>query len=333
MRLAKHSAARLQRLRLVFHQHPDEVLTVAAASALTALLATGLGAVRDAAVLAVALSACTALAYLGHCVSPRERLRRAVRIGLGRGEFYVAYQPVVDTYTRRCMGVEALLRWRHPRFGAGGPGVFMQEIENTSVAGALTLFVLREANSALNQLWFAQHWHVSVNICARHLMEERFVEDMCESAGPMLRRIVLELTERSCVERTPQVIDALSRLKRYGVRLSLDDFGTGFSNLDILGDFHFDLVKVDRRFLAMSGDACALFLRSVVALVHTLGAKVVAEGVETDAHHEVVQSSGVDLAQGYWYGKPMTVEQLGAFVSSRTPMENGRDGIGSGHEE
>jgi EAL domain-containing protein (putative c-di-GMP-specific phosphodiesterase class I) len=164
-------------------------------------------------------------------------------------------------------------------------------------------------------------------------MEERFVEDMCESAGPMLRRIVLELTERSCVERTPQVIDALSRLKRYGVRLSLDDFGTGFSNLDILGDFHFDLVKVDRRFLAMSGDACALFLRSVVALVHTLGAKVVAEGVETDAHHEVVQSSGVDLAQGYWYGKPMTVEQLGAFVSSRTPMENGRDGIGSGHEE
>ncbi|MFM0005164.1 EAL domain-containing protein [Paraburkholderia dipogonis] len=184
----------------------------------------------------------------------------------------------------------------------------------------MTCFLLREANNALKQVPFAQDWHISVNICAGHLMEERFAEDICESAGPMLDRLVLELTERSCVERTPRVIAALSHLRQRDVRLSLDDFGTGFSNLDLLLDFRFDQVKVDRRFLAMRGEARTLFLKSIAALVHTLGAKVVVEGVESAAEHDVIQRSGIDLAQGYWYGKPMAVEQLRAFASAYTSI-------------
>jgi len=180
--------------------------------------------------------------------------------------------------------------------------------------------VLREANSALTQLPFAQHWHISVNICARHLMEDRFVEDICESAGPILERLVLELTERSCVERTPRVVTALSHLRQRDVRLSLDDFGTGFSNLDLLADFRFDYVKVDRRFLAMRGEARIPFLKSIAALVHLLGAKVVVEGVESAADHDVVQRSGIDLAQGYRYGKLMALDQLRAFAAARTSI-------------
>ncbi|NML99100.1 EAL domain-containing protein [Paraburkholderia sp. RP-4-7] len=306
----------MRRLRPVFDGHLDAVVTVAVASSLAGLLAASLIASRDAVVLAIALSACSALVYVGYRLRPKVKLRRAARIGLRRGEFHVVYQPIVDTRTRHCVGVEALLRWGHPKFGAGGPGLFIGELEGTRLLSALTCFVLREANNALTQLPFPQHWHISINICARHLLEDRFVEDICESAGPMLERLVLELTERSCVERTPRVVTALSHMKQRGVRLSLDDFGTGFSNLDLLADFRFDYVKVDRRFLALRGEARIQFLKSVAALVHALGAKVVVEGVECAAEHDVVQRSGIDLAQGYWYGKPMAVDQLRAFASA-----------------
>ncbi|WP_429363345.1 EAL domain-containing protein [Paraburkholderia sp. GAS32] len=306
-------------------------VTAAVASSLAGLLAASLIASRDAGVLAVALSACAGAVSVGYLVRPKARLRRAARIGLRRGEFQVVYQPIVDTRTRHCVGVEALLRWGHPKFGAGGPGLFIGEIEGTRLLSALTCFVLREANNALTQLPFPRHWHISVNICARHLMEDRFVEDICESAGPMLERLVLELTERSFVERTPRVVTALSHMKQRGVRLSLDDFGTGFNNLDLLADFRFDYVKVDRRFLAMRGEARIQFLKSVTALVHTLGAKVVVEGVESAAEHDVVQRSGIDLAQGYWYGKPMAVDQLRAFASSTASIDTLHDVTGTEH--
>jgi EAL domain-containing protein (putative c-di-GMP-specific phosphodiesterase class I) len=162
-------------------------------------------------------------------------------------------------------------------------------------------------------------------------MEDRFVEDICESAGPLLERLVLELTERSCVERTPRVVTALSHMKQRGVRLSLDDFGTGFSNLDLLADFRFDYVKVDRRFLAMRGEARIQFLKSVAALVHTLGAKVVVEGVERAAEHDVVKRSGIDLAQGYWHGKPMAVDQLRAFALATASISTLHDVTGTEH--
>ncbi|MEW9586799.1 EAL domain-containing protein, partial [Paraburkholderia sp. DGU8] len=274
MRFLQRYTARIRRLRPVFDEHLDAAVTVAVASSLAGLLAASLISSRDAVALVIALSACGAVVYVGYRVRPKVKLRRAARIGLRRGEFHVVYQPIVDTRTRYCVGVEALLRWGHPKFGAGGPGQFIGELEGTRLLRALTCFVLREANNALTQFPFPQHWHVSVNICARHLMEDRFVEDICESAGPMLERLVLELTERSCVARTPRVVTALGHMKQRGVRLSLDDFGTGFSNLDLLADFRFDYVKVDRRFLVMRGEARTQFLKSVAALVHTLGAKV-----------------------------------------------------------
>ncbi|MFM0204082.1 EAL domain-containing protein [Paraburkholderia fungorum] len=332
MRVFQRYTARIRRLRPVFDGHLDAVVTVAVASSLAGLLAASLIASRDAVVLVIALSACGAVVYVGYRVRPQARLRRAARIGLRRGEFHVVYQPIVDTRTRHCVGVEALLRWGHPKFGAGGPGLFIGELEGTRLLGALTCFVLREASNALTQLPFAQHWHISVNICARHLMEECFVEDICESAGPVLDRLVLELTERNCVERTPRVIAALSHLRQRDVRLSLDDFGTGFSNLDLLCDFRFDQVKVDRRFLAMRGEARIQFLKSVAALAHTLGAIVVVEGVESAAEHDVVQRSGIDLAQGYWYGKPMAIDQLRAFASARTSTNALHDVTGTEHE-
>ncbi len=331
MRFFQRHTARICRLRPVFDQHIDVLVTVAVASSVAGLLAASLIASRDTVVLVIALSACGAVVYVGYRVRPKAELRRAARIGLRRGEFHVVYQPIVDTRTRHCVGVEALLRWGHPKFGAGGPGLFIGELEGTRLLSALTCFVLREANNALTQLPFPRHWHIAVNICARHLMEDRFVEDICESAGPMLERLVLELTERSFVKRTSRVVTALSHMKQRGVRLSLDDFGTGFSNLDLLADFRFDYVKVDRRFLAMRGEARIQFLKSVAALVHTLGAKVVVEGVESAAEHDVVRRSGIDLAQGYWYGKPMAIDQLRAFASARASISALHDLTGTEH--
>lgn len=331
MRLFQRYTARLCRLRPVFDEHLDALVTVAVASSVAGLLAASLIASRDTVVRIIALSACGAAVYVGYRARPKARLRRAVRIGLRRGEFHVVYQPIVDTRTRHCVGVEALLRWSHPEFGAGGPGLFIGELEGTRLLRALTCFVLREANNAVTQLPFPQYWHISVNICARHLMEDRFVDDIFESAGAMLERLVLELTERSCVERTPRVVTALSRMKQLGVRLSLDDFGTGFSNLDLLADFRFDYVKMDRRFLAMRGEARIQFLKSVAALVHTLGAKVIVEGIERAAEHDVVQRSGIDLAQGYWHGTPMAVDQLRAFALATASTSTLNDVAGTEH--
>lgn len=314
MRLFRRYIARVGRLRPVFDEHSDTLVTIAVVSGVAGLLAASLIASCDTVVRVIALSACGAFAYVAYRVRPRARLRRAVRIGLRRGEFHVVYQPIVDTRTRNCVGVEALLRWSHPEFGAAGPGRFIGKLEGTDLLRALTCFVLREANRALAQLSLPQSWHLSINICARHLMEDRFVEDICESAGAMLGRLVLELTERSCVERTPRVVTALNHMRQRGVRLSIDDFGTGFSNLDLLADFRFDYVKVDRRFLAMRGEARIEFLNSIATLAHSLDAKVVAEGIETAAEHDVVKRSGIDLAQGYWHGKPMAFDQLRAFV-------------------
>jgi EAL domain-containing protein (putative c-di-GMP-specific phosphodiesterase class I) len=315
MRFLQRYTARIRRLQSVL-QHFDAAVTVAVAWSLAGLFAASLIASRSAAVPLIALSACGAVVYVGYRVRPKARLQRAARIGLRRREFYIVHQPIVNAHTRHCVCVEALLRWCHPKFGAGGPGVFIGELEGTRLLSALTCFVLREANNALTHLSLPQHWHISVNICARNLMADRFVEDICESAGPILERLVLELTERSCVERTPQVITALGQLRQRDVRLSLDDFGTGFSNLDLLADFQFDQVKVDRRFLAIRGEARIQFLKSVVALAHALGSSVVVEGVESAAEHDVVLCSGVDLAQGYWYGKPMTVDQLRELASA-----------------
>ncbi|MFM0380006.1 EAL domain-containing protein [Paraburkholderia strydomiana] len=327
MRFLQRYTARIGSLRALFDEHRDAALIVSVASSLAGLLAASLFAARDALTLLIALSACGAIAYVGYWVRPKARLRRAVRIGLRRGDFHVVYQPIVDMRTRHCVGVEALLRWGHPRFGAGGPGQFIGELEGTRLLGELTRFVLREANNALTQPPFPQHWHISVNICARYLMNDCFVEDVCESAGLVLERLVLELTERSCVERPARVVTALSQLRQRDVRLSLDDFGTGFSNFDLLADFRFDYVKVDRRFLSMRGEARIQFLKSVAELVHALGAKVVVEGVESAAQHDVVKRSEIDLAQGYWFGKPMAVEQLRAFASAS--INTLQDGTGT----
>ncbi|WP_345815228.1 EAL domain-containing protein [Paraburkholderia sp. PREW-6R] len=327
MRFSERFTARLRWPRALFCEHHEAALNLSIAASVAGLLAASLFVSRAAVVPLIALSACGAVLYVGLWVRPKARLRRAVRIGLRRREFHVVYQPIVDMRTQQCVGVEALLRWGHPKFGAGGPERFIGELGATGLLGELTRFVLREANNALTQPPFPQHWHIAVNICARHLMKDCFVEDVCESAGPVLKRLVLELTERSCVERTARVVAALSQLRQRHVRLSLDDFGTGFSNFDLLADFHFDYVKVDRRFLAMRGEARSEFFKAVAALVHTHGAKVVAEGVENAAECDAVRRAGIDLAQGYWFGKPMAVDQLQAFASAS--LKALQDGAGT----
>jgi diguanylate cyclase (GGDEF)-like protein/PAS domain S-box-containing protein len=250
----------------------------------------------------------------------RAKLLRTARRGLRRGEFYVVYQPIFDVSTSACVGVEALVRWRNYTFGGVGPDLFIVHLERTSLIGPLTRFVLRQASIDIRQTPGVDHWHISVNICARHLANERFVDDIRQAAGTMLNRTVLEITERSCAARTPQVRAALRTLKQAGVLLSLDDFGTGFSNLDLLGDFNFDLVKVDRRFLETDDENRPVFLKAVANLVHALGAKVVVEGVETAEQHRSVQQSGIDLAQGYRYGMPMTIKQLREFAYAETTL-------------
>ncbi|MFT4508705.1 EAL domain-containing protein [Caballeronia sp. 15711] len=248
----------------------------------------------------------------------RAKLLRAARRGLRRGEFYVVYQPIFDVNTSACVGVEALVRWRNDTFGGAGPDHFIVHLERTSLIGPLTRFVLRQASIDIRQTPGVDHWHISVNICARHLASRGFVDDIRQAAGTMLNRTVLEITERSCAARTPQVRAALHTLKQAGVLLSLDDFGTGFSNLDLLGDFNFDLVKVDRRYLVTDEENRPAFLKAVANLVHSLGAKVVVEGVETAEQHRSVRQSGIDLAQGYRYGMPMTIKQLREFASAET---------------
>jgi diguanylate cyclase (GGDEF)-like protein/PAS domain S-box-containing protein len=240
---------------------------------------------------------------------------------VGRDELVVHYQPLIDLATCQTTGVEALVRWRHPKQGLLQPGSFLPQAERTPLITPLTRWVL---NDALRQqrAWRAEgiDLTMAVNIAARTLkpngdLPDTVVEltDIWDSPPG---RLTLELTEGTLIE--PAAPGVLARLHDMGGKVSIDDFGTGYSSLAYLQNLPVDQLKIDQSFVrnlaTEKGDA--VIVRSTIDLAHNLGMTVVAEGVEDEHTLDILTQYGCDSAQGYLFSRPLTAEELTPWLTT-----------------
>ncbi|MBB5460158.1 EAL domain-containing protein [Paraburkholderia sp. Cpub6] len=250
--------------------------------------------------------------------APRRLLLAAVRQGLKRKEFHVVYQPIVAVSDRSVVGVEALLRWHHAKWGPISPAIFMEEVESSDMLEEVTRFVLQTALAEMSALTPAFPLRIAVNIAPRDLQRKGFVAEVVAAVRslPPNTTLVLELTERFLLSESALTSAAFSALRAEGVRFAIDDFGTQYNNLDLLGRFPFDYLKIDRKFVSQVDTVGADLIAGIVALARPFGVKVIAEGVETQSQHDGLESVGVPYAQGYLYQRPATAQSLATSISS-----------------
>jgi EAL domain-containing protein (putative c-di-GMP-specific phosphodiesterase class I)/CheY-like chemotaxis protein len=253
-------------------------------------------------------------------ISPAE-LERGIR----RGELMLEYQPIVGCKALDMRGVEALVRWRRGDGLRVPPAAFIPIAEaNTDLMDLLTMKVAEQAAQDWRTL-AVSGWRtsVSINISTQNLRRLDFPEriaEVVEGAGAPASNIKLEVTETAAMSEPQVTLDTLLRLRLKGFRLSVDDFGTGFTSIAMLQRLPFTELKIDRSFVqdvAQSADALAV-ARGIVALARSMGLSTVAEGVETREVLTELESLGADCAQGYFISRPLTLDKLLVWLAERS---------------
>ncbi|MFE7869205.1 putative bifunctional diguanylate cyclase/phosphodiesterase [Micromonospora humida] len=242
------------------------------------------------------------------------------------GEITMYYQPQVAIATGEVVGVEALLRWRHPRRGMVDPEELIRVAEQSAVMRLLTYRVIDDVVAQLAK-WSAAGTtlRAALNVSVRDLHTGEIVDriaDRLASYGVRPDRLQLEITEGALMADPRRVLATITRLHQLGVAISLDDFGTGYSSLQHLRRLPLSEVKVDRSFvLGMAEDADdAAIVRSTIELAGALGLRVVAEGVEDERTWRLLYAAGCDAAQGWFYARPMPAEELTAWLARYRPL-------------
>ena len=259
----------------------------------------------------------------------RLALAGELRRALEQRELVVYYQPQAAVATGLVTGVEALVRWHHPRQGLVGPDVFVPLAENTGLIGPLTMAVLDNALAQVRN-WdrMGVHLDLAVNLSTRSLLDRGLpgvVSKMLARHGLAPQRLELEITESMIASDPERAFEVLAQLRSVGVRIALDDFGTGYSSLANLRDLEVERLKIDRSFTQAMCESHpdAVIVASTVDLAHQLGLEVVAEGVETQEAWERLRQMGCDLAQGYFLARPMAPEHATAWLTGRRKLETG----------
>ncbi len=254
-----------------------------------------------------------------HRVVLTQDLRRA----LADHDLRLAYQPIVATSSKVLDGVEALLRWRHPRLGWVPPESVVRVAEASGLILPLGEWVLEQACRDLRRwqrTYRAAPSFVTVNVSALQLMTPGFdetVEQVLRSTGVDPASLFLEVTETVFLENGPRALSALKRVSSLGVGITLDDFGTGYSSLNYLRRFPFDIVKVDRVFAqnVHTDPSTRTIVAAVIDLAHGLGLSVVAEGVETPEQLAELERLGADRVQGFYLGRPQLRDDFDRSLS------------------
>ena len=270
-------------------------------------------------------------------VRERHSMKLDLERALENGELIVYYQPIVALATQQILGVEALMRWRHPRRGMVSPSDFIPLAEETGLILSIGRFALRRACSeAAAWSTMSPDFVLSVNVSGRQLQQDDFVAEVATvlaETGFDPRRLVLEITESVMVEDDAAIGRALLALKSLGVKLAIDDFGTGFSSLSSLRELPVDILKIAQPFvedLGTDGDDGA-FAAAIVRLGQTLGLAMIAEGIERNEQLDELRPLLCGMGQGYLFAKPMDgalfTEVLGRAV--RRGGTRGMAGSGS----
>jgi len=251
----------------------------------------------------------------------RLTLTNQLRVGIQRNELRLHYQPKVCMRTGRILGAEALVRWQHPDHGLLFPGRFIPLAEETGLIGEIGDWVTQEACRQM-ALWKQQglrDLRVSINVAKRqfdhgHFLQ--FLQDVLTETQLPPEWLVVEITESMLVSDTGWAIQQMTALQSLGVKLSIDDFGTGYSSLSYLKRFPADELKIDRSFIIdLPGQAKDhAIVQTVVALGHSLGMQVVAEGVEEEAQLRALQRMGCDVLQGFLFSKAVPPQAFEALV-------------------
>ncbi|HET7267101.1 MAG TPA: bifunctional diguanylate cyclase/phosphodiesterase [Oleiagrimonas sp.] len=263
-------------------------------------------------------------------VALESKLRQAEK----NGELRVYYQPQVDACSEDIVGMEALVRWEHPELGMISPAFFIPIAEETGLIIPIGEWVLRRAcaDCVRWQQRFKLPLRVGVNLSALQLMQPNLVDVVraaCAESGLNPKLLDLEVTESISMKSVPNLLDTLSALRGLGCGISIDDFGTGQSSLDYIKRFPADRIKIDQSFVRNIGmdPGDEAIVRATLEMAHTLGRKVVAEGVETEQHHAFLRELGCDELQGYLFCRPlspvsfdnMLAERARAFAAGTDP--------------
>jgi EAL domain-containing protein (putative c-di-GMP-specific phosphodiesterase class I) len=252
-----------------------------------------------------------------------------VETALDNQQFFMVYQPQIDFNTGKLKGVEALIRWRHPVKGIISPEKFIRMAELTGLIVPLGKWVMRTACTDVakwNDDPVLGKIEVAVNVSALQLKSGTLVEDILqilEETGLAPERLVVELTESAFVQDDGQNASTMHQLKEAGIKLAIDDFGTGYSCLSYLRDIPGDYLKVDRSFvMELPGNEKAeAVIKAIVSLGKSLGYRIIAEGVETEAQARFLKDIDSDIAQGFLYSRPLEAEALQQWAIENLPAQ------------
>jgi len=244
-------------------------------------------------------------------------------------QFSLVYQPVVDFASGKCIGAEALLRWRHKTLGDIGPGEFIPLAEGTTLIRPLTGWVLDTALGQLAQWGHAgQHPKISINISVRNLDESDFAAALAEKLAKHdvdARAVQIEFTESVLVGYSARALERVQALKEMGVSIAIDDFGTGYSGLSYLQQLPASVLKIDQSFIKSlaTSEHDQKLVRAIIYMAHDLGYRVVAEGVENHEAYDMLASWQCDEAQGYLIAHPLAPAAMGPWFEGATTKGNG----------
>ena len=261
--------------------------------------------------------------HMNQAAAIRVQMEARLRAALNGNEFTLHYQPQIDLQSGKVSGVEALIRWNNAELGMVSPASFIPLAEEIGLIVPISEWVLRTACSTARKWLDAglDFGCLSVNISPQQFRQRNFpqrLEQIMQETGLPAEHLELEITETTIMETAEVTVAMLMRLKDLGLALAVDDFGTGYSSLAYLKRFPIDRLKIDRSFVAdLENDASdAAIASAVIALAHSLGLQVVAEGVETQGQSDFLRQQGCDSVQGYFYSRPVPESEAIAFFRS-----------------
>ncbi|HEY9907165.1 MAG TPA: EAL domain-containing protein, partial [Thermosynechococcaceae cyanobacterium] len=254
-------------------------------------------------------------------------LESDLRRALVRNEFLLYYQPQIDLKTNQILGVEALIRWQHPRLGFVSPAQFIPLAEETGLICAIGDWVLREACHQ-HQAWRSAGLppiRIAINLSAQQFQQPNLVSSIIQTlqeTGVSPRYLEMEITESAAMHNIAFTTAMLQQLQQAGIQIAMDDFGTGYSSLSAIKHFPFHILKVDQSFVrdALTNPSDAAIVKAVVALGRGLGLKVLAEGVETQAQLDFLRTIDCDSAQGYYFSKPLPASEIAMVFASKRSL-------------
>lgn len=269
-------------------------------------------------------------ADMGSRVLERLRQETHLRHALERNEYFLEYQPQIDLVTQKIIGVEALLRWRHPELGIVSPEKFIPALEDMGLIVAVGEWVLKQSCLQAKS-WLQQGFHglrIAVNLSVKQFHDPLLfqkVKQTLEETGIKTSSLELEITESVLMQHDQVTMRNLKALYNMGVRLSIDDFGTGYSSLSYLKRFPLSTLKIDRSFISdiIEDPDDAAIVTAIIAMGHSLRLDIVAEGVETGEQYDFLRRHSCDYLQGYLFSRPVSPQALATLLDQEQALVSG----------